>query len=147
MKNAPSLDVCRKTLSIVQNYFPERLGAAVCHRAPRLFEVTWKALQPFIDPVTRRKVVFLKHAAPKRTTSGFAGVFRKSQSNDSFHPDDDGETTTKDDSHLGDMFDLDKLHASFGGRNTSSRFEIDVFEQWMMREDVQRDVALASVMG
>jgi len=57
LKNAPSLDVCRRTLAIVQNFYPERLGAAVCHRAPRLFEVTWKALQPFIDPVTRRKVV------------------------------------------------------------------------------------------
>lgn len=135
--------MCRRTLAIVQNFYPERLGAAVCHRAPRLFEVTWKALQPFIDPVTRRKVVFLKRQAKR---SGVGALLKPSASADSFSPDD-GETTTQDESQLGQQFDLDRLHTSFGGRFAGARFSIDVFEQWMMREDVQRDVELAGAMA
>lgn len=125
-------------------------------------------------------MVFLKRA--KR--SGVSALLKPSASNDSFAPDD-GETSTQDESQLGQQFDLDKLHTTFGGRcvdqhvwgltlffdfdgvpclcltismsanvctvlclrNTAQRFSIDEFEQWMMREDVQRDVALAGAMA
>ena len=47
------------TLTIVQSHYPERLGRAVNFKPPLLFEIFWKAIRPFVDPVTREKLVFL----------------------------------------------------------------------------------------
>ena len=58
-KNQPSWRVSMSTLSIVQNHYPERLGKAVNYKPPLLFEIFWKAIRPFVDPVTRDKLVFL----------------------------------------------------------------------------------------
>lgn len=88
-------------------------------------------------------MVFLKRA---KRPLGVGGLLKTSASSDSFAPDD-GEASTQDESQLGQQFDLDQLHTSFGGRNTNQRFSIDAFEQWMMREDVQRDVELAGAMA
>lgn len=58
-KNQPPWKVSLLTLQIVQNHYPERLGRAVNFQPPFLFELFWKAIRPFVDPVTRDKVVFV----------------------------------------------------------------------------------------
>ena len=58
-KNQPPWKVSMQTLSIVQNHYPERLGRAVNFQPPLLFEIFYKAIRPFVDPVTREKLVFL----------------------------------------------------------------------------------------
>ena len=58
-KNQPPWRVSMQTLQIVQNHYPERLGRAVNFQPPFLFELFYKAIKPFVDPVTRDKLVFL----------------------------------------------------------------------------------------
>lgn len=58
-KNQPPWKVSMQTLHIVQNHYPERLGRAVNFQPPFLFELFYKAISPFVDPVTRDKLVFL----------------------------------------------------------------------------------------
>ena len=59
-KTSPPFKVSLQTLNIVQNHYPERLGKAVNWMPPFLFEIFWKAIKPFVDPVTREKLVFLR---------------------------------------------------------------------------------------
>lgn len=59
-RTSPSFKVSLQTLNIVQSHYPERLGKAVNWMPPFLFEVFWKAIKPFVDPVTKEKLVFLR---------------------------------------------------------------------------------------
>ena len=56
-KNQPPFTVSMQTLHIVQNHYPERLGRAVNFQPPFLFDLFWRAIRPFVDPVTRDKLV------------------------------------------------------------------------------------------
>ena len=59
----PSMAVSKATLGILQDHYPERLGQMLIANPPMLFSTFWSCISPFIDPVTRAKVVFLKGGA------------------------------------------------------------------------------------
>lgn len=58
--------VARRVLTLFADHYPERLGCAVVYDAPYIFSGLFRAVKLFADPVTVRKVVFVKHDLKKR---------------------------------------------------------------------------------
>ncbi|XP_050226130.1 sec14 cytosolic factor-like [Mercurialis annua] len=54
-------------LSILQDYFPERLGKVFIVHVPYIFMAVWKLVCPFIDHNTRKKIVFVENKKLKST--------------------------------------------------------------------------------
>lgn len=46
-------------LGITAEHYPERLGLFVIVDTPMLFSGLWRAIQPFVDPKTKAKIVFV----------------------------------------------------------------------------------------
>ncbi|GAA5843316.1 hypothetical protein JCM5353_005272 [Sporobolomyces roseus] len=60
-KSQPTtLSQARKVLEILQTYYCERLGKAVCVNIPQIFFAFYKLVSPFVDPVTKEKIRFLE---------------------------------------------------------------------------------------
>ncbi|KAJ1454113.1 CRAL-TRIO domain-containing protein [Pelagophyceae sp. CCMP2097] len=67
MRNAPPMKTSKATLGLMQHHYPERLHRAVLVDAPWLFNAAFKVISPFIDAVTKEKLVFVRgDAAAKR---------------------------------------------------------------------------------
>jgi hypothetical protein len=62
----PALPLQIQCLTLVQAHYPERMGRAVVGHAPAMFWLMWKAVTPFIDPVTKAKVAFCTNDAGVR---------------------------------------------------------------------------------
>lgn len=54
----PPVSIGRQVLHILQTHYPERLGKALLTNIPWLGWTFLKIIQPFIDPLTREKLVF-----------------------------------------------------------------------------------------
>lgn len=67
-KNTP-LKTSKAVLSTMQDHYPERLHKAFLVDAPWLFFGAFKLISPFIDPVTRKKIVFVKGSPEKRAAA------------------------------------------------------------------------------
>lgn len=69
LMNAPPLSTSKYTLDILQKHYPERMYRAYLIHPPAVFNIFWKLVRPFIDPVTKEKVVFCtgKHGLQKFT--------------------------------------------------------------------------------
>lgn len=85
----PSFSTARTVLHILQTHYPERLGAAVITHLPWLLHTFYKLITPFIDPLTRTKMIF--NPVPDN-----AGLWRSTEARDQ------GQDDAK-------LFDLDQL--------------------------------------
>lgn len=54
-------------LSILQEYYPERLAKVFLVHAPYIFMAVWKIVYPFIDKKTTKKIVFVDNRKLKST--------------------------------------------------------------------------------
>ncbi|KAF5382220.1 hypothetical protein D9615_004367 [Tricholomella constricta] len=66
----PSLGVARTVLNILQDHYPERLGAALILNVPFLLNAFYKLINPFIDPVSREKMKFNPEAVNDNLFTG-----------------------------------------------------------------------------
>lgn len=55
----PPLRVAKDLVTCLQDHFPERLNKIYLVDAPLLFRGFWNLIKPFIDPVTKAKLVFV----------------------------------------------------------------------------------------
>ncbi|KAI7985684.1 Phosphatidylinositol transfer protein 3 [Camellia lanceoleosa] len=54
-------------LSILQDYYPERLGKLFIIHVPYIFMAVWKVVYPFIDDNTKKKIMFVENKKLKST--------------------------------------------------------------------------------
>ncbi|KAG6817660.1 hypothetical protein H0H87_005417 [Tephrocybe sp. NHM501043] len=66
----PSLGVARSVLNILQDHYPERLGAALILNVPWMLQAFYKLINPFIDPVSREKMKFNPRAVEDNLFTG-----------------------------------------------------------------------------
>eukprot|EP00741_Cyanophora_paradoxa_P016528 tig00020927_g15959.t1 len=62
--NAPDMKTTKASIAVLSNYYPERLARAVACDPPWYFNTFWSLVKPFVDPVTRQKLVFKKSDKP-----------------------------------------------------------------------------------
>lgn len=60
LRDTPPMSTTKMTLNILQNHYPERLHKGYICNPPYVFVAFWKMIQPFLDPVTKNKVVFCR---------------------------------------------------------------------------------------
>merc|ERR1719401_466449 len=60
IRDTPPLSTTKMTINILQNHYPERLNRGYICNPPYVFVAFWKLIQPFLDPVTKQKIVFCK---------------------------------------------------------------------------------------
>lgn len=66
LSKAPPLSISKAIINLLQHHYPERMAVCYAVDAPLAFRVFWKLIQPFIDPVTKSKIVFVTGEAQKR---------------------------------------------------------------------------------
>lgn len=99
MSNAPPLRTTRETLSILQDHYPERLHRAYLVDAPWLFQGVFRAISPFIDAVTKAKIVFassssnstdalIRHIPPESVEKSLGGSADFTYSADEYFSED-----------------------------------------------------------
>ena len=57
-KDAIPFKLSKRVIDMVQAHYPERLHRIYIVDAPTVFRITWTLLRPFLDPVTKQKIVF-----------------------------------------------------------------------------------------
>ncbi|KDP20223.1 hypothetical protein JCGZ_09855 [Jatropha curcas] len=99
-----SLKVTKETAHVLQDHYPERLGLAILYNPPKFFEPFWTVAKAFLEPKTYKKVKFVYS---------------------------DELNTMK---IMEDLFDMDQLESSFGGKDCSG-FDIIKYAERMKEDD------------
>ena len=85
-----SLSQGRQSLSILQNHYPERLGKSLVMDVPWLIWGFFKAISPFIDPLTKEKMKFdqdlTKLIPPAQLMERFGGTVKFEYVHDKYWP-------------------------------------------------------------
>ncbi|ONK74007.1 uncharacterized protein A4U43_C03F1830 [Asparagus officinalis] len=100
-----SVRMTKETANVLQDRYPETLGAAILYDPPKIFESFWMVVKPFLEPKTHRKVKFVYSVDPSS---------RKI---------------------MEELFNLDELETSFGGRNQASSFNFLEYDARMTEDD------------
>eukprot|EP00568_Trieres_chinensis_P001959 CAMPEP_0183308832 /NCGR_PEP_ID=MMETSP0160_2-20130417/22556_1 /TAXON_ID=2839 ORGANISM="Odontella Sinensis, Strain Grunow 1884" /NCGR_SAMPLE_ID=MMETSP0160_2 /ASSEMBLY_ACC=CAM_ASM_000250 /LENGTH=324 /DNA_ID=CAMNT_0025472733 /DNA_START=30 /DNA_END=1001 /DNA_ORIENTATION=- len=58
LRNAPPPSTSRYTLDILQRHYCERMHRSYICNPPFVFKAFWAFIKPFLDPVTKEKIVF-----------------------------------------------------------------------------------------
>jgi hypothetical protein len=66
LTNAPPMSTTKATLHILQHMYPERMYRAFCLHPPFIFRAFWNMVRPFIDPVTKEKIVFVSNKSTQQ---------------------------------------------------------------------------------
>lgn len=86
----PPLSVGREVLHILQTHYPERLGKALLTNIPFLGRAFLKLIYPFIDPLTREKLVFdadfINFVSDKQLDKDFDGLVDFEYKHDIYFP-------------------------------------------------------------
>ncbi|KAF7106567.1 hypothetical protein CFC21_107287 [Triticum aestivum] len=106
--SSTSLSIARESMHIIQNYYPGVIAVAIPFDPPRMFESFWKIAKNFVQPDMKEKVKFVYANKPESLKI------------------------------MADIFDLDTLESSFGGRSTGTAFHINKYAERMRRADKMR---------
>lgn len=86
----PPISVGREVLHILQTHYPERLGKALLTNIPFLGRAFLKLIYPFIDPLTREKLVFdaefIKFVHAEQLDKDFDGVVDFEYNHEIYYP-------------------------------------------------------------
>lgn len=55
-----NVKMSKDVINVMQNMYPERLGMGFILNPPLPFWVLWKVVSAFLDPVTKRKIQFIR---------------------------------------------------------------------------------------
>lgn len=108
-----SVKVTRETAHVLQDHYPERLGLAILYNPPKLFESFWTMVKPFIEPKTFKKVRFVYSDNPQSQKI------------------------------MEELFDMDKLETTFGGRNPVG-FNYESYRERMKADDLKKSQCVNS---
>ncbi|XP_044956753.1 phosphatidylinositol transfer protein 3-like [Hordeum vulgare subsp. vulgare] len=111
------LSTTRESMHIIQNHYPGVIAVAIPFDPPRIFESFWKIAKNFVQPYMKEKVKFVYPNKPESLQI------------------------------MADIFDLDTLESSFGGRSTSTAFDIDKYAERMRRADKMRGASSKDING
>ena len=77
LSKATPLKTALECNNILGNHYPERLFKAILLNTPFLFSVFWGAISPFVDPVTKAKMLMMRQSPLETVKSTLAGALSR----------------------------------------------------------------------